>query len=474
MQRAPLAPALPYDVLQHVVEALQNDPTALASCCLVNKEINQVASATLYRRLDFQLGSYMGAGHYSRRATLEGPTIASPSQALGSAWTFIDTQLESDLVLRAFELFDNLNSVTFNVTTWWGTEESHEVNPECFAKALQILHDPRRTQGLRELMLNSEVCERTDIKPFFQANLRKLVLIGVDDTGLDLIGQCRGLTELQIRGVLYTYGSDRTRTTESLEQVLCCLHNLRSLTLGRLLSSSDEYLFEMLSQLPQLEDLCLEYTFPWRRWGTRGPRDLPVAFVPLCTLKSFTLRYKELNENATHLQTTDVCKWIKHVISLSPLERLSFYPFYQPRTRNPRPKQSWDVLVNHLADKHARTLRSLDLRAGFVRKRAIQRLLQKCTKLEDLDVATSRGALTTFVRHAHNVPRLYKGRFELRTQRRDRRERDRVMEIQEASQILNAAPSLRRLIVNDDEFLGSWVLDDESGQLSYAVEKINQ
>ncbi|KAK7053201.1 hypothetical protein VNI00_003820 [Paramarasmius palmivorus] len=73
------------------------------------------------------------------------------------------------------------------------------------------------------------------------------------------------------------------------------------------------------------------------------------------------------------------------------------------------------------------------------------------------------------MQYAHNVPKLLKGRFELRTQRKNRKEQHWVMGIEEARGILEAAPGMRRLIVNDDEFLGSWVLNKNSVP-TYVVE----
>jgi len=123
--------------------------------------------------------------------------------------------------------------------------------------------------------------------------------------------------------------------------------------------------------------------------------NLRTGFPAPKTLKTFTIRFKGLREYP--LDVPAVCGWIKHVISLSPIERLNFVPFYQPRTQNPVSKSSWDILTDHLADKHASTLRSFDLRAAFVRKTAMKAIFRKCQQLEEFSVGTSIGSLVGFL-----------------------------------------------------------------------------
>ena len=125
--------------------------------------------------------------------------------------------------------------------------------------------------------------------------------------------------------------------------------------------------------------------------ANRSPQDHTTPVPTLTTLKCFTLRYYGHLE--PQLAINKVCSWIKLVISRCPLEEFNFHPVYQMRTQNPLSKPSWDVLLDHLTDKHARTLRRLDLRAAFVKKRSLKRLLGKCLSLEHLAVGTIGGSI---------------------------------------------------------------------------------
>ncbi|KAK7053184.1 hypothetical protein VNI00_003803 [Paramarasmius palmivorus] len=498
---------LPYDVIEQIFEHTEDSLATLVSCCLLNREMNQAASSALYKTLDLEIGVYAGPGRrrWRRQGNRHADIQTHANQAFSSAClphnrhrvkkivlrgafdyldiqstsvqlrayigTFFQTDLQAHLIVDAFQLFDNIESITFNLTSWWDHEGvGDQVTPHHLLQALYTLKQRGLIGNLRELTLNSHLCETADqLKHILHPNLRKLALIDIREPAFDWAGtleRCSELTELHIRGDFYTSYSPGSFSIDSIERALKPLRGLRSLTLGLVMTSKNDQIFDMLSRLPQLEDLCLEYQFPWF-----CTLKLPATFSPLRTLKSFTLRYKELNEDAINHRTVDICKWIKHVVSLSPLERLSYRPFYQPRTHNPKPKESWDILIDHLADKHARTLRALDLRAGFVRKRGLRRLLVNCQQLEELSIATSRGALqTTFVQYAHKTPELVHGQFELRTQCKNRQEQARITELEEAEHILKAAPGLRRLQVNDVEFLGSWALD-EHGTLGYVVKK---
>ncbi|ESK82925.1 hypothetical protein Moror_1346 [Moniliophthora roreri MCA 2997] len=480
-------PVLPYDILQYIVEALHDDSKSLASCCLLNKEVNHAASATLYRKLDLRIGIYMGPGR-----GFGDTQLSDASQVLSSAClshnrglvtkvvlrgSFYKTGLKSQQLIRSFELFNNLKSIKLNLHRGYVSKDSCEVDSDCLASILKTLRE--RNATLHEIVLNSFAFKDPDeIKPLLRQDVRTFVLIKNRTFGhearldwLDVVRNCKGLNDLQIRTTLWTPPSF-TCLPQSVERALLHLPGLRSLTLGLLIAWSDEHTFEVLSQLPHLEDLCLEYVFLTGPLSHRYvAQKLPITFTPLPrTIKSFTLRYKALSENSHKIPTVhDICKWIKHAISRCSLERLSYHPFYQPRTKNPKPKPSWDILVDHLADKHGGTLRELDLRAGFVRRRSVQKLLMKCRKMEELEIATSYGALFTFVRYALNVPALRKAQFELRTQRRDRGKRDPVISTEEAACLIKATPGLRRLIVNDDEFRASWALD-ENGVLFHTVE----
>ncbi|KAK7053231.1 hypothetical protein VNI00_003856 [Paramarasmius palmivorus] len=479
-------PNLPYDVLQEIFQALHEDTGVLALCCLLNRETYRIASAILYRTLDLEIGTFMGPGwHHSWGIAL---SQTDPKQVLLSAClphnrdhvrtlilrgTYDRTLLPAQLFLQAMLVFTNLRHITFNLVPFMGTGyRVGEVDPECLRSILRCLRE--RNLRLQGLAVNYGAFKTSeDIAMLLHSETRELSLINTSFLGRDLewnwvglLEGCERLKKLQIRSCRWT-----STNFTNFEHALRFLPSLQSLTLGLISTSQDNEVFQVLSQTPCLRDLTLEYrltSHPMRQSCT-----LPTTFTPLCNLKSFTLRYKALSELYCPLTPAEISKWIKHAVGQSPLEQLSFLPFYQPRTRNPKPKQSWDALVDHLVDKHAGTLRGMDLRAGFVRKRSLKKLLKGCVKLEVLKVGTSRGALDMFVRNAQNVPVLHEARFELRTSRRDKREqeRERLTSIDEARTIVEKTPSLRRLCVDDDMFLASWILEGDG--LARVVERIH-
>ncbi|KAL0072344.1 hypothetical protein AAF712_000107 [Marasmius tenuissimus] len=259
------------------------------------------------------------------------------------------------------------------------------------------------------------------------------------------------------------------RFLDVFRQFTPSLCNVRCLRLGILLAQLDQALFQILSQIPRLEELCLEYQVYNR--GLKRPYNPmefhTTTFSTPTNLKRFTLRYYNYKEPA--LAVDKVCNWIKLVISRCPLEEFNFIPFYQMRFGKPLSKPSWDVLLDHLTDKHARTLRRLDLRAAFVRKCSLKRLLQKCLLLEYLAVGTTRGSIHTFMRHSSHLRLLGRVEFELRTSKRGESfTREKKARDEAAKSILNGAPNLRTVVVNDELWSGRWSL--KGGDLKYDVE----
>uniref|UniRef100_A0A0W0FW68 Uncharacterized protein n=1 Tax=Moniliophthora roreri TaxID=221103 RepID=A0A0W0FW68_MONRR len=166
------------------------------------------------------------------------------------------------------------------------------------------------------------------------------------------------------------------------------LTNLRSLSVGPFHRTSDgEQIFAVRSRLEHSQELCLSYNFGEGIHPTTDPSN--------------------------------------------------FYPHSHPS----------EPSSHSPSDKHASRLRSLDLRAAFVKKRSL-RLLEKCHRLEELEVATS-------------PRRRIDGHRTISDQKRP----TKTLSNDEAAEILRTVPGLRRLIVDDAEWLGSWVLDAEGAMI---------
>ncbi|KAJ8080450.1 hypothetical protein PM082_017283 [Marasmius tenuissimus] len=481
---------LPYDLLQYIIEYTDGHLPTLAACCLVNGDFRELAASALYFCLDLQFGEHLGPGRGIRRIqSVKKIPKARVEHALRSAClpynrnrvravllrgTYDEFPLGEEEFLYIFKQFRRLEILSFNVQhpRWNNSMDSDLFDETTLVYAMTLINSQL---SLREVTLN-DVANKNNKMLLSQDSLRKLALIDADDDIFDkftmrLLG---GLRELQIRVSAYNWRQQRQSGLNNvLHAITTRCHSLRSLTIGLIYMKTDEdredpneTLFGSVVQIPHLEELCLEYMilYGYRAnslVGTNLQTDFPVP----TTLKSLTVRFKTTREY--HLDIPVVCRWMKHVVSSSPIERVSFDPFYQPRTKNPVQKGSWDILTDHLADKHASTLKSFDLRAAFVRKTAMKAIFRKCHQLEEFSVATSVGSLTSLSQFSANLPKLYKARFELRTAKGIRHQprfnTQRVILIMQCARI-------RRLVVNDDEWEGAWVLENDD--LKYHVRAV--
>ncbi|KAK7053202.1 hypothetical protein VNI00_003821 [Paramarasmius palmivorus] len=325
---------LPFEIVEQIISALEQDPKTLATCCLLDREVNNTASTILYKTLDLEIGRHMGPGRRSYAIV----NRLDAEKALTSAClprnrhrvkriilrgTFVDPNLQSDTFINAFQhVFHNIDSITFNVTDFFWDNEP-EISAGSAVEALRLYQLRDLAENLRELTLNSiawGLAESNGIKPelLLNSQLRKVALIELHGGRFDWVehvGRCSELRELQIRSFSLYPSRNYQVLDATIERSLKRLQKLRSLTLGCLFIPSDDHTFGILSQLPHLEELSLEYDFA-ARWFSNLVRNfsaLPIVFpdyplfkpswklattfTPLQTLKSFTLRYREVNEN---------------------------------------------------------------------------------------------------------------------------------------------------------------------------------
>ncbi|KAI3609617.1 hypothetical protein WG66_001309 [Moniliophthora roreri] len=288
-----------------------DDLDTLTDCCLVNREINQAASMTLYRKLDLNLDKYTYLyGHHKHGERLQ--TVNE--RALGSA------SLPKHRRLVRTGVFD----INLPVCRQFPEDSKVFERPISFKnlnEALRTLQDPNRHTGIREFKLANQLCRHPEtVNSLLQMDLCKLNLIGVNVALLEKVEKVQPRwTELHFH---VKSGVDLLRLPESLRRALKPLQTVRALTVGVLLNLSDQHLFKVLSQLPHLEGLCLEYA------AAKGPvhiysfiiilsanytskqrRELSTTFTPLRTLKSFNLRYQD-RESHHRIKTNiaEVCK----------------------------------------------------------------------------------------------------------------------------------------------------------------------
>ncbi|KAJ8076415.1 hypothetical protein PM082_000838 [Marasmius tenuissimus] len=484
-------PHVPFEILGAIIGSLQavGDTKALAVCCLVNRAFNAASAPYLYKSIYADLSSIWGRTektHKSERYTAlvsaslphnrRRVRVVTISGRLAIGWG-VTNLTPPGILIDAFEKFTHLESVNCIVEGQLQIDPAlGAIKTQTFSQMWDII---KNLSTIREIVVRWDHIAPVDpalLKQLVKPELLKLTLFGSFDS-VDHLANCFGstpmaLSVLRFRVVDYRTSGKLDRLIDILGRPTSTLRNLKVLRLGLLDTSlSDETLFRSLAQLPQLEDLCLEYEIDDELESPYDPMHsyiTPIKTFPFLTkLRRFTLRYSYFLEPS--LAIGKVCTWIKHVISRCPLEELSFVPFYDMRTWNPLSKPSWDILLDHLTDKHAKTLKSLDLRAAFVKKRSLKRLLDKCVLLEHLAIGTTRGSIHTFVRYSSNLRHLRRVEFELRTLKRGINAT--CAKDEEVESMLRSAPNLRRVVINEHHWLGTWVL--EEGELKYSISKLS-
>lgn len=89
--------------------------------------------------------------------------------------------------------------------------------------------------------------------------------------------------------------------------------------------------------------------------------------------------------------TLNMCKWIRRIVSHSPLECLEI--ICDDRDENHRgPHISYDGLIDHLVSRHSNTLRVLLMRDAFVGTRKLKLLTDTCRSLEVISVSARKNA----------------------------------------------------------------------------------
>lgn len=96
-----------------------------------------------------------------------------------------------------------------------------------------------------------------------------------------------------------------------------------------------------------------------------------------------------------------LCKWTRKIISSSPIEDLRVACDRDDDDgANNGANISFDSIIDHLSNKHATTLRFLDLRSSFVGVTGLEALFSSCSHLEQFRVAAGKDALVSFTASA--------------------------------------------------------------------------
>lgn len=104
-------------------------------------------------------------------------------------------------------------------------------------------------------------------------------------------------------------------------------------------------------------------------------------------LKYFAVNHPVMG---TKREVIILCKWIRTVISSSPIEHLRIVCDDQEFISV---NVGFDSIVDHLVKKHSGTLRVLDFRSAYIGIDAVRALFTRCLQLEEFCISTGKNAL---------------------------------------------------------------------------------
>ena len=100
----------------------------------------------------------------------------------------------------------------------------------------------------------------------------------------------------------------------------------------------------------------------------------------------------------TKREVIALCKWIRTVISSSPIEHLRLVCDDQESTSV---NVGFDSIIDHLVKKHSGTLRVLDFGSAYIGVDAVRALFTRCLQLEEFCISTGNNTLVGRVPIAH-------------------------------------------------------------------------
>ncbi|KAF5375445.1 hypothetical protein D9615_007974 [Tricholomella constricta] len=442
-----MASYLSYDILVQVLELLTDDLPSLYHSSLVNWDFNHAASRILYARIQYSplhrhvldlkdRGTDFGTSMIASACTAQNAQLVVELEING----FISTRssplfILCDTIAHAIEKFINLSKLTLCPITY---------HQSLFTKTLELL--PALTH-LRELTVNSS-CMGSETAPLLTRieGLRKLTLRSPGRLILDsLPGWLERLSPTLVGLHLKdNCGSITPGVLKSLVPHVC--ERLRDLTLGLSYSLTDDDVFSFMAQLPHLERLQLHYPDSMNEQQLKPPKFLP----NLTRLKYFAVNYIPTH---TRHDVLALCRWVKRIISFSPLEHIRLM-CVEPPVSIP-----FDSLVDHLVKKHHKTLRVLDFGYAYAGVDAAKAVFTSCLQLEEFRISARRGVLDTFQELSPRLARLHTAAFRIRNAKMKKAlvDDDLATEI-----ITHGPPSLRRLLVNGAMWEGSWVSGNDA------------
>ncbi|KAF8229386.1 hypothetical protein L208DRAFT_1424107 [Tricholoma matsutake] len=420
-----------YDILLHILESLSGDNGTLKQCALVNREFNRAASSVLYARVKLS-PPFKRVLDLKDRGELPTPSMFMSACSSRNALLVVELEISGYLSARppprnvlsstlsnALRMFKNLTSLTLTPSTY------HE---DLLVESLSVL---KRSVHLTTLTVNSS-CMSEATAPILTEidRIKKVTLYGPRRTILDLLPDWLRRLSKVLTG-LHLKDNCGSITPGVLRSFIPHVgKNLREFTLGLSYSLTDEDVFSFIAQLPRLERLQLQYYLQLKK---------PSVIPNLSQLRYFAVNHSVMH---TKREVNILCKWIRTVISSSPIEYLRIVC---DDGESIGANVGFDSIIDHLVKKHFGSLRVLDFRSAYIKVDAARALFTRCLQLEEFCVSTGKNALAIFRECSPGMQRLHTAAFEIRNVKR----KWGVVDGELASKIIGGGPlSLRRLEVN--------------------------
>ncbi|KAL0952780.1 hypothetical protein HGRIS_007005 [Hohenbuehelia grisea] len=449
---------LPFEIILHILGFVSQDYTTLHRCLFVDRRFGAAASKLLYSSVVFwpsfqpyldlkaKDGIYAGEPSVFLSSLLSDHGTHVASLTIGG---FLSTRppptnLLPGTLLAAVRHYTNLRSVAFIPSVY---------HNDVFRSAL----DELAVCGLQRLEVNASCCDETNAPLLIK--LRGLRVLTVRDPGRAVLqlmpewleGLMPTLRELHLKD---NCGSI---TPGVLRSFVPYLQAVRAVSLGLSYSLADADVFAFLAQLPQVEEVELQYYLQFNS---------PKRVLSFPRMRIFTVKHSRMDtrEDASHL-----CVWVRRIIASAPIERLSFVCTTDHDEMANGPSISFDGLVGHLLHRHSHTLRHLHLNTGLVGKRLFRNLLQQCTELESFGLTVNKDTFQKFSLWASGLNKLHASSFDLA----NTKHQERSIDLDTASSIFKTRlPSLRSLTVGTQQFEGEWKCNS-AGDTVFTVQQVS-
>ncbi|KAJ7166587.1 hypothetical protein C8R46DRAFT_264096 [Mycena filopes] len=420
-----------YDLLCLILELLAEDKAALCRCCLVSWEFNRAGSRVLYSEVvlwpSFRSWQEQLSGSIFSSASL--PRNAPHVQVLrvgGYLPHPPPLKVILEIIPAALKTFENLRTA--------------EIFPDSDHPFTEILSGLEGRSSLVDLRVNSSCTDEASAPLLVKINgLRQLELQRPTRAILQLLPDWLGrLTSLSALHFTRDCGSI---TPGLLRSFLPLLTNITTFSLGLSYSITDDDLFGFLVQLPNLEIVQLRY---YLQWKSAQPG------LALKRLRSLTVHHDPFDEEEPIDQLR---KWVHRAVSGAPIECIRLVCNDADFALDIDGPRGFDALIAHLCSTSA-NLRVLDINVLPVSASSVALLLETCSALEELVIATDTDGYREFTRLLPTMKLLHTAVLGIYSQD------GFYVSVEAAGELMQTSEVLRRLSINDVKIEGSWVSQD--------------